>query len=686
MTKLVIVESPTKAKTITRFLGKEYKIESSYGHMRDLPKGDLGVDVEKNFKPRYVIPKKAQKNVNALKKIAGKADSIILATDEDREGEAIAWHLMHALDIKKNKIPTERIAFHEITKTAIDEALKNPREIDLDLVDAQQARRILDRLVGYKLSPFLWKKLMRGLSAGRVQSVALRLIIDREEEIRKFIPQDYWSIHSIIDSSKGSFSADLFKIKGKSIPKPGITEKSEVEKIIKEAKENDWKIESIEKKEREQQPKPPFKTSTLQQDAWQKLHFSAKKTMVVAQQLYEGIKLEKGRTGLITYMRTDSFNISPIALSSAKDYLKNNLGDKYTLKTPRVFKTKKKGAQEAHEAIRPADPKIEPNTIKNNLTNDQYKLYNLIWSRFMATQMPNAIFDKTTIDIKTGDYLFRAKGSTLKFDGFLKIYQLNIEEKILPSLSESDDITLKEIKFEAHQTQPPPRYGDASLVKALEQYEIGRPSTYAQIISTIEARNYVEKNEAKKFVPTEIGEKVNKLLVEHFPNIVDTNFTAKLEEELDEIAEGKTKYIPVVKNFYEPFAKNLEEKYETVEKEDLTEETDEVCEKCGKQMLIKHGRFGKFMACSGFPDCKTTKSLSAKELNIKCPLCSKGDVIERRTKRKRLFYGCSGWPTCDFATWQLPTGKLCPECKKPLVKLKSGIKCSNKECDYKEEK
>ncbi|MFC1756569.1 type I DNA topoisomerase [Patescibacteria group bacterium] len=701
MKSLVIVESPTKAKTITRFLGKDFKVESSLGHMRDLPKGELGVDIENNFEPRYVIPKKSQKNVNKLKKFAKEFDKIILATDEDREGEAIAWHLLEALDLKKRKPEEiERIAFHEITKSAIEKALENPRPMDLNLVDAQQARRILDRLVGYKLSPFLWKKLMRGLSAGRVQSVALRLIIDRENEIRKFKPEDYWSISATLISKKQKFPADLIKIDGKQIIKPGITDKKIAETALKDLKDASWAIESIEKKKREQQPRPPFTTSTIQQAAHSNLYFSAKKTMMVAQQLYEGINLKKegGALGLITYMRTDSFSVAPSAVESATKYLKDNLGEKYTLSSPRVFKTKSKGAQEAHEAIRPTHPELSPESIKDDLSADQFKLYDLIWRRFMATQMPNAIFDNTTINTLAGKYLFRSHGSVLKFDGFLKIYftptkasgPSKMEDNILPEVSKEDVVSAKEVISEAHQTQPPARYNDASLVKILEKHEIGRPSTYAQIISTIQSRNYVEKDEAKRFIPTEIGEKVNKIMVDHFPDIVDVDFTAELEDKLDKVAEGKIKYKPLIKTFYIPFEKNLEEKYKTVKEEDLTEETDEVCEICSKPMIIKYGRFGKFMACSGFPDCKNTKSLSAKELNIKCPLCKEkgddGDVISRKTKKGRIFFGCSGWPKCKFATWNKPTGELCPECKEPTMEIKNEIKCSNKECTYSIEK
>lgn len=705
MKNLVIVESPTKAKTIQRFLDADFDVRSSFGHVRDLPKGELGIDVENSFEPRYVIPKKAQKTINGFKKLLPEIEKIILATDEDREGEAIAWHLISALGLDKTKnqksspragkIKIERIAFHEITKRAIEDALKTPRDIDINLIEAQQARRILDRLVGYKLSPFLWKKLMRGLSAGRVQSVALRLITEREQEIKDFKSQDYWTISALIQKKaapKDVFEALLTKINDKTIDKPGITDKNEAEKIIKNLEKSSWQIDSVEKKAREQNPLPPFITSTLQQAAWQRLKFNAKKTMFIAQQLYEGVELkeEGGSVGLITYMRTDSLNVSEDALTKAAEYLKDNLGAKYSLSQPRRFKTKSKTAQEAHEAIRPANPKRTPESIKNELSTDQHKLYKLIWERFIAGQMPKAIFEETIILINAAcpdsRYIFHAKGSVLKFDGFLKIYPIKTENNLLPEISKNDEIYAKEIKKNPHQTQPPARYTDASLVKALEKFGIGRPSTYAQIISTIEERNYVTKDEAKRFVPTEIGGKVNGILVEHFPQIVDINFTAQMEENLDEIAEGKTNRIAVIKDFYEPFEKNLETKYESVEKQDLTEKTDEICNLCGKPMIIRYGRFGRFIACSNFPECKNTKNLPPVSLNIKCPLCKTGDVIERKTKRGKLFYGCSNWPKCQFAAWQKPTGELCPECQSPLVELKNYIKCSNKTCEHKEKK
>lgn len=686
---LVIVESPTKAKTISRFLGKDFEVESSNGHVRDLPKGELGVDLENDFSPKYVIPKKAQKTTTRLKKAAKTADRLILATDEDREGEAIAWHLLNILDYKGK---AERIVFHEITKSAVEEALKNPRAVDLNLVDAQQARRILDRLVGYKLSPFLWKKLMRGLSAGRVQSVALKLIAEREKEIKSFKSRDYWTIFALVQKSGEDdklFSASLVKIDNKPVSKPGITKEKEAETIKKDLEKDScsWEIESIEKKAKEISPRPPFTTSTLQQAAWQKLRFSAKKTMRVAQQLYEGVELEKegGSTGLITYMRTDSLNISETALTQARMFLKEKFGDQYCLLRPRYFKTKNKTAQEAHEAIRPANPGLMPESIKKELSLDQFKLYNLIWQRFLAAQMPKAIFDGTTISILAKgakQYILSATGSVLKFDGFLKIYPMSIKEETLPDISKSDNLIPKEVVKEEHQTQPPPRYNDASLVKVLEVHGIGRPSTYAQIIVTLEARNYVERDETKKFKPTEIGGKVNDLLAEHFPDIVDVGFTAQMENNLDEIAAGKIQYPPVVRDFYIPFEKLLAEKYETVEKKELAEETSEVCGSCGKPMVIKYGRFGKFMACSGFPECKNTKPLPPKQLGVECPICGDGNVIERKTKRGKLFYGCSNWPKCNFAVWQRPTGELCPDCKAPLTELKDKIKCSNRLCGY----
>ncbi len=692
--KLVIVESPTKANTISNFLEKDYTIESSYGHVRDLPKSKLAIDVEKNFEPQYIIPKKAQKTVTRLKHALEEADTLILATDEDREGEAIAWHLLKALKVDdyENLKNIQRIAFHEITKDAIEGALKNPRQIDMNLVNAQQARRILDRLVGYKLSPFLWKKLMRGLSAGRVQSVALRIIVDREREILAFKPEIFWKIIAelTVKGAKAALEAILVKINGKSIPLPGLKDKKEVENIVKDLKKSDFKVKEIESRAMERKPLPPFTTSTLQQTAWQFFHFSAKKTMVVSQQLYEGINLKKeGSIGLITYMRTDSVNIAEEALNSAKKFLKENLGEKYALAGPRRFKTKSRTSQEAHEAVRPTSPFRTPESIKENLTAEQYKLYKLIWQRFVASQMPNAIFEQTSIVTEASQsskkeiYTLQSNGSILKFDGYLKIYPVKIEDRVLPELKKDAELTAKKIEANEHQTEPPSRYTEASLVKILEKLGIGRPSTYAPIMSTIAERGYVTKDVQKRFLPTEIGEKVVDLLVGNFPEIVDVNFTANMENDLDEIAENKKDWISVLKNFYAPFEKNLEEKYESVEKQDLTQPANELCEKCGKPMVIRFGRFGKFIACSGFPECKNTKQLPPEKINISCPLCKEGQVIIRKTKKGRIFYGCSAWPKCNFATWQKPSGKLCPECNSPMVEISGKEKCSNKDCIFK---
>ena len=682
--KLVIVESPTKARTISRFLGSEFVVESSFGHIRDLPKSTIGVDTEHNFEPHYIIPARARPIVKKLKELAKKADEIILATDEDREGEAIAWHLIQALDLdapekpqkslKKNQAVAEkkttarkkieRIVFHEITKKAIEHALKEPRDLDVKRVDAQQARRILDRLVGYKLSPFLWKKVYRGLSAGRVQSVAVRLIVEREREIQAFKPQEYWSLIARLQkiaSTKqaiNTFDATLTKINGETLDKFAIANTAAAHKILNSLTNASWVVQHIEKKAITKNPPTPFTTSTLQQEAFRRLGYSAKQTMRLAQQLYEGIELD-GQThgGLITYMRTDSLNLSEDALAQATDYIKTSFGTSYTLPTPRRFKTTSKGAQEAHEAIRPTDPSRHPDLIKNFLDPRQFKLYNLIWRRFIATQMPQAIFDHTTIDILAQEiYIFRTTGQVMKFDGFLKVYALKISEQNLPELAPKEKLDLRELAPLQHFTEPAARFSEATLVKILEQHGIGRPSTYAPIISTIQDRGYVEKFERRYLKPTETGFLVNDILVEHFPQIVDVEFTAKMEHQFDEIAQGEKEWQPIIKEFYEPFEKTLAEKYEEVKKHEITETTEEICELCGKSMVIKLGRFGKFLACSGFPDCKKTKALKQepKTIGMKCPKCIEGDIIMRFTKRKKLFYGCSRYPACDFASWTDP--------------------------------
>ena len=668
---LVIVESPTKAKTISKFLGKDYQVESSFGHVRDLPKSKLGIDVEKNFEPSYIIPAKARSVVKNLRAAAEKSDNIILATDEDREGEAIAWHLVQALGLneiknQKSKIKSiERIVFHEITKSAIENALQHPRAIKLDLVNAQQARRVLDRLVGYKLSPFLWKKIVGGLSAGRVQSVAVRLIVDRENEIRIFKPQEYWTIIAQLQktqlSDNGAAEAEIVEAHLVKIGLPGqeeqVLEKFDIanqeaaEKISEDLKQQVFTVAKVNKKEASKTPLAPFITSTLQQESAKRFGFSSKKTMFIAQRLYEH--------GLITYMRTDSINLSQEALGMANKWLQDNLGGAYVLPAPRIFTGKSRLAQEAHEAIRPTNAFHKPEELED--AADQ-KLYRLIWQRFIASQMPAAKVAMTSVDISGGQYTLRASGQQIVFDGYLKIWPQKFSENTLPPLEDGESLDLKEIKPEQHFTEPPARYSEATLIKALEEHGIGRPSTYAPTISVIQTRNYVKK-EKGRFSPTETGELVNKVLTEHFPQIVDIDFTAKMEGQLDEVAHGREKWQELIGNFYGPFEKNLEEKYAEVSKKELVpeEKTDQICEKCGKPMIIKFGRFGKFIACSGFPDCKNTKQLAKeppKLIGMKCPKCIQGDIIERKVTRGRargkIFWGCSKYPDCDYASWTNP--------------------------------
>ncbi|MBI2010636.1 MAG: type I DNA topoisomerase [Candidatus Colwellbacteria bacterium] len=654
---LVIVESPTKAKTIGKFLPKEFTVESSYGHVRDLPKGRLGVDPENNFTPQYVIPRKNQKRVTALKKLAAKAEIITLATDEDREGEAIAWHLIHALKLDETR-DVKRIVFHEITKSAIEEALKKPRQINTALVDAQQARRILDRLVGYKLSPFLWKKVRGGLSAGRVQSVALKLIAEREEEIQKFKPEEYWSIDVDLKTKRDEiFEANLASIDGKSIEKLEIKNEKAAKAIETNLNESEFKVTGVTKRATKKNPLPPFTTSTLQQTASSRLYFSAKKTMMLAQRLYE--------EGRITYMRTDSLNLANEAVLTAKDWITESLGKEYAADAPRYFKTKSRLAQEAHEAIRPTRPDFAPQNLggQAKLKDDEVKLYDLIWRRFIASQLPPAGFDTTLLEIEASSakskYGFRANGQILRFDGFLKIWPTKFSEKELPDVKKDEELDLVEVKSVEHFTEPPPRYNEASLVKTLEEYGIGRPSTYAPIISVIQDRGYVEKDSNRRFTPTEIGILVNRILKEHFPEVIDVGFTAELEEDFDKIASGKEKWPNVVKEFYIPFNEHLLKKYEEVEKENLIEETDVKCELCGKPMVIKFGRFGRFMACSGYPECKNTKTIKEppKTIGMKCLGCSEGEVVIRKTRKGRIFYGCSRYPDCNWSSWQHPGKK-----------------------------
>jgi DNA topoisomerase-1 len=675
MKSLVIVESPTKAKTIQKFLGSDFVVRSSFGHVRDLPQKELGVDVEKNFKPKYVIPTKAKKVVAELKKESAKADQTILATDEDREGESIAWHLQEALKLKDPK----RIVFHEITKTAIEKAIQSPRHIDINLAEAQQARRILDRLVGYKISPFLWKKIAKGLSAGRVQSVAVRLVVDREREIEKFIAQEYWSIEVLLKKGSKEFRANLSKKDGKAIDKLEIKNKEEADEIFSSLNGAEYIVESVEKKETNKNPAPPFTTSTLQQAAWQRFKFSAKMTMSLAQRLYE--------EGNITYHRTDSLNLSEDSLNSAQNFISQKYGRNYWAGKAVKYKTKNSGAQEAHEAIRPAYADKTPESLAG-LDTRQLKLYTLIWQRFIACQMAPATFDSVSADIKAKNYIFRASGQTLKFDGYLKVYPTKFEETLLPDLEKNDNLKLEELKPLQHFTEPPARYTEASLVKTLEKYGIGRPSTYAPIISTIQVRNYVGQNEQKRFFPSEMGKIVNDVLVENFPDIVDIDFTAKMEKELDEIADGKDTWVKTIKDFYTPFAKNLAEKYTGMEKKDLVKETDKICPKCGSPLIERLGRFGRFYACSKFPECKHTESVEEdpNASSIACPRCKEGKLKSRKTKKGKIFYGCSSFPKCDFALWDKPIDELCPKCDSILVeKNKKLVKCSNKECDFSKE-
>jgi len=679
---LILVESPTKAKTLGRFLGKTYKVAASFGHVRDLPKTKLGVDVEKNFEPQYIVPAKAKKVIAELKKDVKAANEVILATDQDREGESISWHLAEALNLKNPK----RIVFHEITKTAIDEALKKPGKIDMSLVNAQQARRILDRIVGYKLSPFLWKKVAKGLSAGRVQSVAVRLVVEREREIKKFVAVEYWQIQALLKKQEGlknrrpsifqaqEFLANLIRKNEEAIDKLEIKNKSQAEKILKDLESAEYKVEKVEKKETKRNPLPPFTTSTLQQTAWQKFHFPAKMTMSIAQKLYE--------QGHITYHRTDSLNLSQMSLSGAQKFITEKLGKQYST----GFKIYKAGknAQEAHEAIRPTYAEKSPELLKSELESAQFKLYTLIWQRFIACQMTLAIFDSTSVEITANNYTFGANGQVLKFDGFLKVYPMKFEENEMLSLKEKEILDLVKINPTQHFTEPPARYNEASLIKALEKHGIGRPSTYAPTLSTIQERNYIEKNEQKKFFPTEMGTIVNDVLVKNFPEIVDIDFTAKMEKELDEIAEGKDTWQKTCRDFYQPFAKNLKEKYEDAPKENLDIKTDKKCPKCGKPLIEKLGRFGRFYACSGFPECKHTESLENENLGIQCPKCQRGQMVIKKTKKGKIFYGCNNYPNCDFALWDKPINQFCQKCSSILMETKSKkVKCSNKECDYK---
>lgn len=717
MKSLVIVESPAKAKTINKILGSDFSVKASIGHVKDLPKKKLGVDVEKNFEPNYEIIPGKEKIIKELKDAARNADKIYLATDPDREGEAIAYHIAEEIredkkqkaEVSKKKI--YRITFHEITERAVKEAIKNPGDIDINKVEAQQARRILDRLVGYNLSPFLWKKVRRGLSAGRVQSVAVRLIVDREREIESFKKREYWTIEALLqpsDLSLQPFWSRLYKYKGSLVINRDaeedkqflITDSETANKVANEIRDKDFYVEKIDRRLKKKSPPPPFITSTIQQEAARRLKFPAKKTMMIAQQLYEGIDLGKeGSVGLITYMRTDSFKVSEDAQKWARQLIAEQFGKDYVPEHPPKYKSKK-GAQEAHEAIRPTYPDKTPEYVKPFLSKDQYNLYTLIWNRFLASQMSPAQLELTTyiIGIRTlGKEMegteFRSSGTVIKFPGFMALYSEGKDEiedeegQILPTVKEKDSLKQIDLKLQQHFTQPPPRYTEATLIKALEEKGIGRPSTYATILSTIQERKYVEKNEDKRFYPTELGIIVNDLLVEKFPELIDIDFTSKMENELDAIENNKLRWLKVVKDFYKPFSHDLAEALKDLKRVKLKDvPTDEMCEKCGSHMVIKWGRHGRFLACSNYPECKNTRPIPT---GVTCPIDG-GDIVEKRSKKGKKFWSCSNYPKCNFALWYKPVPKTCPKCGASFLvekwsKDKIILSCLTKGCDYREE-
>lgn len=685
---LVIVESPAKAKTIKKYLGKDFEVVASMGHIRDLPKSKFGVDVENNFEPHYINMRDKSDVIKELKKQAKKSDTIYLATDPDREGEAISWHLAQLLNLNMND--NNRVTFNEITKTGVQNGMNNPRQIDIDLVNAQQTRRILDRIVGYQLSPFLWKKVKRGLSAGRVQSVTVRLIVDREREIRSFVPVEYWSVDAKFTTkgkARKTFPSKLVTIDGEKVE---LHTEEETNKILARLEGKNFEVTNVKKKVTKKAPAPPFITSTLQQEASKRLSFQSKRTMKTAQELYEGIEIKgMGAVGLITYMRTDSLRISDEARNSAKTYIEAKFGEKYIPDKPRVFKSKS-NAQDAHEAIRPSMPELEPDSIKDNLTADQYKLYKLIWSRFIASQMANALLDTVSIDITADNCVFRSSGYSVKFDGFTVLYEETKDEeeednKILPEINNGDIVNVKELKGNQHFTQPPARYTEASLIKTLEENGIGRPSTYAPIITTIISRYYVERD-GKQLKPTQLGEVVTDLMKDHFKKIVDAKFTANMETTLDEVEKGKTNWVETLDKFYKDFEKTLKKAETDMEGKRVKvpdETTDLICEKCGKPMVIKIGRFGRFIACSGFPDCKNTKKIVQETKGI-CPICGQ-KIVLKKSKKGRSFYGCDNYPECNFMTWYPPTEEKCPKCNSTLFK-KGGksakLMCLKPDCGY----
>lgn len=687
---LVIVESPAKAKTIEKYLGKKFTVKASMGHIVDLPKSQYGVDVDNGFKPKYIKIRGKAKLINDLKASAGKADAVYLATDPDREGEAISWHLANVLDLGPKFL--KRIEFNEITKRAVEDSLKHPRDIDMNLVNAQQARRILDRIVGYELSPLLWKKVRRGLSAGRVQSVALRLICEREQEIKEFVIEEYWSIIGHYQTTeRKKFQAKLLSIGGKKVQ---IGNESQAKEIETGLKAETYVVAGVKKKERQRNPAPPFNTSSLQQEAGRKLGFGARKTMMIAQQLYEGLELgDAGVEGLITYIRTDSVRVAAEAQAEARRVIAERYGEKFVPEKPPVYKTKTSAAQEAHEAIRPTSISRHPATVESFLTRDQFRLYQLVWSRFIASQMRPAIFDTVVADIKGGAYLLRANGNTLKFPGFLEVYQegrdddKQEQEERLPELIEGAALNLDKFDLKQHFTQPPPRFTEASLIKILEEKGIGRPSTYAPTIDTIIKRNYVLVEE-KKLKPTDLGQIVVELLKDKFSKVVDYDFTAELEQLLDKVEEGKVDWVKVLEQFYEPFNQELQAAKESLEKVEIPiEESDIPCDKCGRMMVYKYGRFGKFLACPGYPECKNTKTIR-KVWKVKCPKCGGSEIIERKSKKGRVFFGCNRYPECDFLSWERPYQTTCPQCGSMMVvkgrKLDKKVVCLKEGCGYNE--
>ncbi|HEL0785670.1 TPA: type I DNA topoisomerase [Streptococcus equi subsp. zooepidemicus] len=679
---LVIVESPAKAKTIEKYLGRQYKVVASVGHIRDLKKSSMSIDFDNHYEPQYINIRGKGPLINALKKEAKNAKKVYLASDPDREGEAISWHLSHILGLDPDD--NNRVVFNEITKEAIKEAFEGPRKIDMDLVDSQQARRVLDRIVGYSISPILWKKVKKGLSAGRVQSVALKLIIDREHEIKAFVPKEYWSIDGLFKKGTKKFQASFYGLNGK---KMKLNTNDDVKLVLSQLSSDDFMVSKVEKKERRRHAPLPYTTSSLQQDAANKINFRTRKTMMVAQQLYEGISLgPNGTQGLITYMRTDSTRISPVAQNDAAGFIVERFGSQYSKHGNRVKNAT--GAQDAHEAIRPSNVNHTPEAIAKFLDKDQLKLYTLIWNRFVASQMTAAVFDTVKVNLEQNGVLFVANGSQMKFDGYMAVYNDSDKSKMLPEMAEGEVVKKVTLTPEQHFTQPPARYSEASLIKTLEENGVGRPSTYAPTLDVIQRRYYV-KLAAKRFEPTELGEIVNQLIVEFFPDIVDVKFTADMEDKLDQIEIGKEAWQNVIDQFYKPFVKELTKAETEIEKIQIKDEPAGFdCELCGHPMVVKLGRFGKFYACSNFPECHHTKAIT-KKIGVSCPVCQQGQVIERKTKRNRIFYGCDRYPECDFTSWDLPVGRSCPKSGDYLVekKIRGGkqVVCSNEACDYKEE-